>query len=432
MATRSEPIDFRPVPAMLAAAIDELEDLGGASGSAVPAPARRAALAAYLAFGPEPERMPAAWRHDYAALPFEDLEWSSGRVRVPALPPAASGTAGLVHSGSIYLQPAAPAGGPGLTLRSLADAKRRLGLVPAGSDRFVALATAFQNCGAYVHVAAGTTIEEPVQLVWSERPGPGAAVFPHVLIELEAGARVTVVERVLGGGDALVCGIVEATLGPGAHLDYVGVQQADDGVRLFMRRAARCGEGASIGWHLADLGGALVRDRITAELDGPGGQATAHAFFFGQGYDNADLDVRVDHAAPATRSRVVVRSGASDHSVGRFTGTIRMERESAGSDASLRDDALLLSRTAYLDAVPILEIECNDVRAAHGATVGSLDEDALFYVQSRGVPREVATRMMALAFFEPAIAGFPTDALRDEVRTALDERLDAVPDTFIS
>ncbi len=100
--------------------------------------------------------------------------------------------------------------------------------------------------------------------------------------------------------------------------------------------------------------------------------------------------------------------------------------------AALRDDGLALSRHAYLDTVPTLEIAGNDVSASHGATVGSLDEEALFYVESRGIARWEARRMIALAFFEPAIARFPSETLRDEVRTALDGRLDEVPETFAS
>ena len=96
----------------------------------------------------------------------------------------------------------------------------------------------------------------------------------------------------------------------------------------------------------------------------------------------------------------------------------------------MRDDALVLSRDAYLEATPVLDIAANDVGAEHAATVGALDEEELFYVQSRGIARGRAERMIALAFFEPAIVRFPSDALRDEIRTALDAQLDEVPATF--
>jgi Fe-S cluster assembly protein SufD len=116
---------------------------------------------------------------------------------------------------------------------------------------------------------------------------------------------------------------------------------------------------------------------------------------------------------------------------GRFRGGIAIRPDTHRCDASMRDDALVLSRDAYLEAVPALDIASNDVAAFHAATVGALDEEELFYVQSRGIARGRAERMIALAFFEPAISRFPSEALRDEIRTALDTELDEVPETFV-
>ena len=108
----------------------------------------------------------------------------------------------------------------------------------------------------------------------------------------------------------------------------------------------------------------------------------------------------------------------------KYVGNIVIRAKAHGSDASLRDDALLLSKHAHIDSIPALEIAANDVKAFHGATVGSLDEDALFYAGTRGIARNEALRLITLGFFEPAIAHFPSEALRDEVRTALDRKLD--------
>ena len=105
-------------------------------------------------------------------------------------------------------------------------------------------------------------------------------------------------------------------------------------------------------------------------------------------------------------------------------GNIVIRPKAHGSDASLRDDALLLSKRAHIDSIPALEIAANDVKAFHGATVGSLDEEALFYAGSRGIARSQALRLITLGFFEPVVARFPSEALRDEVRTALDRKID--------
>jgi Fe-S cluster assembly protein SufD len=455
MPTIAEPFDFQPAARTLAAVLDALDDLDGAGGGVFSPERRRRALDAYAHAGPERPAPIAGWRHPYDALPFRDLTWSTGRLRVPALPPAArrapsgddapalavDNAAGLVHLGATYLAPDRPAGDPRITVTSLAEARRTDGaaidallgtIAAAGADRFVALATAFQNCGAYVHVPAGVVLDAPVQLVWSTRPGESGAVFPHTLVRLGAGAHATVYERRLGEGESFVAGVVEADLGPGARLDYVVIQTADDGARAIVHRAARCAAGATVAWHLADLGAALARSTVEVELAGERAASEVNALFFARGFQHADLAVRARHGAVATSSRAIVRGAATERGRGRVRGDIAIAESCDESSASLRAAGLLLSRDASLDVTPALEIASNRVSAYHAATIGSLDEEHLFYVQSRGISRRTAERMMALAFCEAAIAGFPGDALRDEVRTLLDERLDEVPDTFVS
>jgi Fe-S cluster assembly protein SufD len=250
------------------------------------------------------------------------------------------------------------------------------------------------------------------------------AVFPHVLVVLGKGARATVIERHVGGGQPLICGLVVAHADEGAQLQYVTVQQAGEEARIFMHRTARCERNAQVSWRLAELGGTLARTILEANLDGPGAHAEVAALFFNTGLQHVDLTTQTNHAVGPTTSDVVVRTAASDRGQGRFFGNIAIAKKAHGADASLKDDALLLSRRAHIDSVPALEISANDVKAFHGATVGSLDEETIFYVSSRGISRHDAVRMVALAFFEPAIATFPGETLRDEVRTALDTKID--------
>jgi FeS assembly protein SufD len=431
----SESIDFQPTSRTLDAVLDELEELGAAGGGAVPPAQRRAALEAYRARTWPRTALPPRWRHAYATLPFTDLHWTTGRMRVPV-----ANAGGLVHAGSVYFEPQTRTGDERAVVCSLADAKRKPGsgahavhqhIVDWHDDRFTALATAFQNCGAYVEIPRGVSLDAPLQLLWSSRPGEAAAVFPHIVVHAGAGARATIVERHVGEGDALVCGIVEIDLAPGARVDYVVVQQADDGARLFFTRAARCAQGATIGWHLAEFGGALARSVTRSQLAAPHATAEVNAFFFVRGFSHADLVADADHCAPQTNSQTVVRTAAADRGQGRFAGTIRIAADAHGCDASMRDDALLLSRDAYLDAVPALEIAANDVSVSHAATVGSLDEEQLFYVQTRGISRRQAEHIVALAFFEPALTRFPSDALRDEMRTILDTQLDEVDERIV-
>jgi Fe-S cluster assembly protein SufD len=136
-----------------------------------------------------------------------------------------------------------------------------------------------------------------------------------------------------------------------------------------------------------------------------------------------DIVSSVDHRIGDATSETLVKSAAAGRGQGRYLGNIRIAAHAQHSDASLRDDALLLSQTAHIDSIPALEIAANDVKAYHGATVGALDDESIFYMTSRGIDREAAERMIALGFFEPAIDRFPTEALREELRTALQAKV---------
>ncbi len=443
-------LPFAPTDGTLAAVVAALQAAGAQSGGAVDEARRREAFARFLVLPAPGTRPGRTWKHDYDKLRYDDLSWSSERTTMPTVPlraPAADepldadrpalateNAGGLFHLGATYVEPIAGAPtDPRITVLPLADARRAhadlVGSVHGSvvdwrADRFAALATAFQNCGAFVHVPAGVVLDAPIQLVFANSEAEDAAVFPHVVVVLGAGARASVLERHVGAGEPLICGIVEVQLGEGAQLDYAAVQQAGDDARVLMARGARCERDAAIRWHLAELGGTLVRSTVDAQLDAPGAHAQTSALFFNTGAQHVDLTTTVDHRVPNTTSDTVVRSAATDRGQGRYFGNIVIRKFAHGSDASLRDDALLLSKRAHIDSVPALEIAANDVKAFHGATVGSLDETALFYVGSRGIARPEAVRMIALAFFEPAISRFPGEALRDEVRTALDRKID--------
>ncbi len=424
-------------------------------GSVSPADAvrRREALALFAALPAPGARPRRGWRHDYDKLTFDDLVWTTGRRRQPAVGPsvtdpddepdlpalATENAGGLFHLGATLLEPDVPSAADSrVVVLPLGDASRPHPELVARTlyeiadwraDRFSALATAFENCGAFVYVPDGVVVDAPIQLVWANTAARNEAVFPHVLVVLGEGARATVIERHVGDGDPFICGVVEVHAGERAQLDYVTVQQAGEGARVFFRRTARCARDAEVRWNLAELGGALARTVLDTQLGAVGGRAETAALFFTTGFAHVDLTTGTEHVVGPTTSNTAVRSAANDRGQGRYVGNIVIRPHAHGSDATLRDDALLLSAHAHIDAVPALEIASNDVKAFHGATVGSLDEDALFYVSSRGIARSEALRMITLGFFEPVITRFPGEALRDEIRTALDAKIDAATET---
>lgn len=430
---------FTPTRTTLERVLDHDEEHGDA---VIDAGERRAAFERF-------ERLAVGRSRRLGSRLDEGLRWTSGRMTLtttPVAPRAAEApeidrpalavenAGGLVHLGATFLQgPPAPNADRRITVCSLVEARRTHGALvrracdeirARSGDRFAALAAAFANCGAFLHVPAGIRLDAPIQLVWAYPDQRNDAVFPLIVVVVETGAHATIVERHIGAGDPYVCTLVRASVAARGRLDYVALQQIGDGGRMHAARLAHVGEHGRFGAFVAELGGARVRSVVDIRLNEEGAAAQTAALFFNTGKQVVDLATSTDHRAPAGRSETTVRTAAIDCGRGRFVGAIRMRANARGSDAVLRDEALLLSRRARIETAPELAIEANDVRAFHAAAVGSLDADALFYLQSRGIPRSEAARLIALAFFEPAISRFPSDALRDEVRTALDHKID--------
>ncbi|MGA8327599.1 MAG: Fe-S cluster assembly protein SufD [Candidatus Cybelea sp.] len=298
---------------------------------------------------------------------------------------------------------------------------RAFGTTDVASTKFGALAKAFAGHGIFAYVPADHACDQPV--VIHHRAPRDATVFPWVVVLVDRGAHITIVERLSADSGALVCGATEVVTEEHSDVTYAILQQADDTARIITSRAARPGRDAQIAWAAAELGGELAAGNLSVSIEAPGAAARVTALFFPRGAQHVDLVSTVEHRAGEASSETLVKSAARERGQARFLGNIRIAPHAQGSDARLRDDALLLSPTAHVDSVPALEIGANDVKAYHGATVGAIDAEQIFYMESRGIERTAAERMIALGFFEPAIEHFPSARLRDEIRAALAEKL---------
>ena len=288
-------------------------------------------------------------------------------------------------------------------------------------DKFASLALAFQNHGTFIDVPAGLHVDEPIVVGYEAR---AEALFPYTLVSVGAGATVTIFERLASiDGDAFVCGLTEIVVAERATVTYAVEQRMSPSARAIMTRRATIATNARLDVALAELGSKHTVSRFRAVEAAPGAHAGATAVFFSDGDQHVDIETETIHAAGNTTSDVIVRSAGTGRGQGRYVGNIKILPEAHGANASLRDDALLLSKGAHIDSIPALEIAANDVRAFHGATVGAISEEELFYAESRGIERSQAERMIALGFFEPAVSRFPTDALRDEIRGALENKI---------
>lgn len=298
---------------------------------------------------------------------------------------------------------------------------RAFGATGLSAAKYGALARAFAGAGAFVYVPEDADASQPILVTYEI--ADGSVAFPYTVVLAERGARATVLERFAGGRNAFVCAALEAVSGEGSELHCASHQVLDSGARWFSTRWAIPGRDARFAWTVAELGAELAVVDLSVSIAQPGIEAAITSLFFPTGNQHVDIVSTVDHSVGDATSQTHVKSAAADNGQARYLGTIRIAPQAQGSDASLRDDALLLSKRAHIDSVPALEIAANDVKAYHGATVGALDDEQIFYLESRGITRMAAERMIALGFFEPAIDRFPTEALRDELRSTLAKKL---------
>lgn len=288
--------------------------------------------------------------------------------------------------------------------------------VAHGEKKFAALAAASWNSGALVYVPAGVSVDDPVRITYNANAG---ALYPITLVVLEEGARCTVLTSIEGSEASFVCGIDEIVAAENAQHVFASVQSLPEDATAIFTRGAKPGRSANVAFNSAQLGAHLSLDTLDIDVNEPGAEGAINVLFFPRGNQHVDVVSTVAHNAGDSQSQTLVKSAATGRGQARYLGNIRIAPHAQHTESALRDDALLLSKSSHIDSVPALEIAANDVKAYHGATVGALDEEQIFYMTSRGISREDAERMIALGFFEPVVERFPTEALRERIRETL-------------
>jgi Fe-S cluster assembly protein SufD len=274
-------------------------------------------------------------------------------------------------------------------------------LQPAAGMPLAAWNAAFLEDGALVHLEPGAAPGGAIELVFATvARGEGAFAHPRVLVVGGRGSEATVVEThlALGDGPALTSAVTEIALDEGARLDHYQVQDQPPAAFHFSAVAASQGPGARLSTHATALGAALSRSDVRIALEGEGAEAEVTGLYLADGERVVDNHSVVEHRARSGRSREVFKGILDGASRGVWAGRIRVLEGAMKTDAHQMSSSLLLSRDAVADALPQLEIYADDVRCGHGGTVGQLDADALFYLRSRGVPRERARALLIYAF----------------------------------
>jgi Fe-S cluster assembly protein SufD len=294
----------------------------------------------------------------------------------------------------------------------------------ASPDAFTLLHDAFLAGGAFVHVPPGVVVEQPVVILhWAD--GDGLASFPHTLVVAETASEVTVLERHASAAraDHLVDSVVELAIGDNAHVRHVSVQEFGAATWSIALQRAHLGRDARLSSSAVALGGDYARLRTEARLDGQGAESDLLAVYFGDGAQMHDFRTFQDHVAPRTRSDLLFKGAVEDTARSVYSGLIRIRPDAQKVEATQSNRNLVLSDGAGAESIPNLEIEADDVRCSHASTVGPIDDDQRYYLETRGVRPADAERLIVLGFFEDVFARLPVPALATPLRRAVHEKV---------
>ncbi len=290
---------------------------------------------------------------------------------------------------------------------------------------FVALNTAFLTDGAFVELPRGAVIEEPLQLLHLTTGTAPIVTFPRNLIVAGEASQSIVVETFVGLAEEpyFTCAVTEIVAGPGAVVDHYKVQK--ESVEAFHLATLQFHQerSSNLYSHSISTGGALVRNDVNAVLDGEGVECTLNGLYVLRGTQFLDNHMRVDHAKPHGSSYELFKGILDGKSRAVFNGRIFVAKGAQKTDAKQSSRNLLLSKEALVNANPQLEIFADDVKCTHGSTVGQLDEDAIFYLRSRGIGEDAARSLLTYAFASDIVERIKVPAVRSELTEFLFHRL---------
>ena len=304
--------------------------------------------------------------------------------------------------------------------------KRALGQVVKPSEgKFAAMAAAFASRGVLLYVPKGVVVEEPLHsMLWG--PGSGLAYFSHLLVWIDDDASVTYVHESASPTEdqqTLHAGIVELHVGEGANLRFVELQSWGEQVWNFSHERARLKRDATMDWIFGALGSRLPKNFSEINLEGEGSTARMSGFYFTDGEQHLDHDTQQNHLAPHTTSDLLFKGALEDKSRSVWQGMIHVAPGAQRTDGYQANRNLVLSKQARADSIPGLEIQADDVRCTHGATVGKIDENELFYLLSRGIPDRDARRLIVEGFFDPIMQRIPYEGVRQRFKQAIVQKL---------
>lgn len=295
--------------------------------------------------------------------------------------------------------------------------------VPGNDDLFADLNEVYAPGSAVVSVAAGAMIDDDVVIVHLIDID-GVAVFPRLVVDAGDNSAVKILEVYRSEDvDALIVPQIEVSCGPSANVGYVAAQQLGPRVWQVGSQVSEVGQQGTFRSSIAAFGGHYARMRSDCRLNGRGAHGDLDAIYFGDSDQVLDFRTFQDHNAPDTTSNLLFKGVVDDSSRAIYTGLIRVAEAARGTRAFQTNSNIKLGEHSWAESVPNLEIETNDVRCSHASTVGPIDEEQRFYLETRGIPPEVADQLIVTGFFDEVIHDLPIKSIESALRSAIDEKL---------
>jgi Fe-S cluster assembly protein SufD len=297
---------------------------------------------------------------------------------------------------------------------------------------FVALNTALFEDGVLVEIAPNTVVKQQIVLLFATVPGAEPAMtHPRNLIIAGAGVQASFIEIHIGFGATdgnsvasyFTNAVTELVAGENAIIEYTRIQQEGDEAFHVGIVQTEQGRSSSVTTHSIALGGRLDREEVRAVLNGEGAEALMHGLYVISGHQHVDNHTLIDHAKPHCSSREVYKGVLDGHAAGVFNGKIAVRKDAQKTDSKQSNKNLLLSENASINTKPQLEIYADDVRCTHGATIGQIDAEAVFYLRSRGIGLEEARNLLIQAFANDILDRIKFEPLRASLRETLGQRL---------
>ena len=301
-------------------------------------------------------------------------------------------------------------------------------VIDPGENIFTAAASAFARFGSVIWIPDGVSLEKPL-LIALEGSGKGQAILSHHLIRLGKGSSATIILENSSDptreNEFMHSGLVEILQEDDSRLTFIELQSWDTSAWTFSFTRAKLRNNASIDWTIGTNGSRFSKSFSDLVLLGEGSSGRISGFYFADGTQHLDHETSQNHLAPNTTSDLLFKGALKESSNTIWRGNIYVAPEAKKTDGYQANRNLILSEHARADSIPGLEILTDDVRCTHGATVGKIDQDQVFYLESRGIPKTEAERLVVEGFFEPVLDRIPLDYIRERFRASIIKKMTA-------